>query len=55
MLLDTKTGQTWQLVQFTDKVDEPMAWQRLIRLDTPADMALLRSEYPTKAPSATPP
>jgi len=52
MLLDTKTGQTWMLVQFSEREGEPYAWQPLIRLDTPADYARLRSDYPTKASPA---
>ena len=33
-LLDTQTGKIWQLTQFTNLKDEPMAWMIQPRLDT---------------------
>jgi hypothetical protein len=34
-LIDTATGQVWQLVQLTDIKDEPLAWKLMNHFDYP--------------------
>jgi hypothetical protein len=48
VLLDTKTGQTWQLVELQDLTDSPVAWQPMVRLDTSADYEMMRALHPPK-------
>jgi hypothetical protein len=48
MLLDTVTGQTWQMVQFSDLKGEPVAWQRVTKLDTAEDYQVFFKTYASK-------
>jgi hypothetical protein len=41
-LLDTATGQVWQLVKFGSLEGEPIAWRPMVKLDNEAD---IRSFY----------
>ena len=62
-LLDTMTGQIWQLVTFSTLQGEPMAWKYMNRIDNPSDynafVASRASKKPepseTPAPVARPP
>jgi hypothetical protein len=58
ILLDTVTGKTWSRVELSDVVDEPVAWEPMPQLNTPADLAALtaahgmKAQPPPKAPPA---
>ena len=54
MLLDTVTGQTWQLDQFRDLKGEPLAWERVRRLDSPDDYQAMVTAYGSKEKGTTP-
>jgi hypothetical protein len=54
-LLDTVTGQVWQLTKFTSVKGEPEAWTPMTRLDSEMDvMAWIRSKG-FKDPETIPP
>jgi hypothetical protein len=56
-LLDTATGRTWQLTQFTDAAGQPLAWVPLAKDDgPPARMVLSGSQsgIPAEQRLATP-
>jgi hypothetical protein len=47
-LLDTVSGQTWFLTQFTDFNKDPLAWVPVHRLDSSNDTTPLLNEYGLK-------
>jgi hypothetical protein len=52
-LLDTMTGQIWQLVTFTTLQGEPMAWKYMNRIDNPSDYnAFVTSRASNKSESS---
>jgi hypothetical protein len=54
ILLDTKTGQTWGLAQFTDMDGDPYGWQPIYRADTGDGLAAMRTYYGAKPPKPSP-
>jgi hypothetical protein len=48
MLLDTKTGRTWQLTEMGDLEGSPLAWQEVWRLDTPENWQAILAVHPFK-------
>lgn len=54
-LLDTVTGQVWQLVTFSSLQGEPVAWRFMTRLDNQADMSAFVLSRQSKGAEAGPP
>lgn len=54
MLVDTVTGQTWQLVSMTAFKGDPLAWQPVPQVNTQQDYAALEQQYGPKAKPALP-
>src|SRR5476651_2042669 len=53
ILLDTVTGETWGLAQFTDLDGDPYGWQPIYKADTAdgrAGMHLYYGDKPSKSP-----
>lgn len=51
VLLDTETGQTWQLSQLTDINGEPTVWVPMNRMDTSDDWNKVIAQYGRKSQS----
>lgn len=49
-LLDTATGQVWQLIKFTSLQGEPEAWRFMARLDNQAELMNFFMSRPNKKP-----
>jgi len=54
VLLDTVTGQTWQLVQAADLNGDPVIWQPMDRIDGPSDWAIVVAKYGRTAQKSAP-
>jgi hypothetical protein len=52
-LLDTATGQVWQLTKFSNLKGEPEAWKSMTRLDNDADYFAWLLSKPSKTASET--
>jgi len=48
VLLDTETGQTWQLTQLQDLNGEPIVWEPMSRMDTADDWDKVIAQYGKK-------
>jgi hypothetical protein len=53
-LLDTATGETWRMTQFTDLKGNPTVWDKVGRIDNDADAAMLIAKYGSTRPSKPP-
>ena len=49
MLLDTETGQTWQLVSMTAINGNPLAWEAVPQVNTQQDYQALAQQHGLKA------
>jgi hypothetical protein len=57
-MLDTQTGQVWQLTKYTDMQGEPLVWTRMPRLDSADEIATFyranKKVTPTTQPATAP-
>ena len=51
-LLDTATGQVWQLLKFGSLEGEPLAWRPMVKLDNEADIRAFYAANRPRAPDA---
>jgi hypothetical protein len=49
-LLDTTTGEVWRMAEFSNLKGDPMAWQPMLKVGTPADYEEMVRVYGTKPP-----
>jgi hypothetical protein len=47
-LLDTQTGKIWQLTQFSDLEDDPMAWLAQTKLDSDQELFTFAQKHKSK-------
>ena len=53
-LVDTVTGQIWQLTKFGNLEGEPEAWKPMVKLDNDVDMRAFLLGHRSSAPAAPP-
>lgn len=51
ILLDTSTGRSWLLQEYSSRDGEPLVWNPILRLDNSQEVAELNARNPVKAPA----
>ena len=54
VLLDTATGRTWTLTELTYVNGEPVVWEPVKQMNTPADQTAVEAQYGKKPAAAVP-